>query len=57
MEFGSFKFLLWIATQGFRIIKDFSNLGARERGVVQKHSFCGCRVSGRCNSFYTTKSV
>ena len=34
MEFGSFKFLLWIATQGFRIIKDFSNLGARERGGV-----------------------
>ena len=28
--------------QGCRIIKDLRNLGARERGVVQKHSFCGC---------------
>ena len=37
MEFGSLKFALWIATQGFRIIKDFSNLGARERGDVAIH--------------------
>ena len=32
--------------QGLSIIKDLRNFGARERGVVQKHSFCGCRASG-----------